>query len=45
MADAKRLLLTRFCPEILTTDIQAQCRKTYQRDLVLVRDLISLFVG
>ena len=44
-AGAKKLLLTHFYPEILTTDIEAQCRKTYQGDLVLASDLLSLSVG
>jgi ribonuclease BN (tRNA processing enzyme) len=44
-AGVKKLLLTHFYPEILTTDIQAQCRKTFQGDLVLARDLMSLSVG
>jgi ribonuclease BN (tRNA processing enzyme) len=44
-AGAKKLVLTHFYPEILTTDIRAQCRKTYQGDLVLARDLMSLSVG
>ena len=41
-AGAKKLLLTHFYPEILTTDIEAQCRKTYQGDLVLATDFMSL---
>ena len=44
-AGVKQLVLTHFYPEILTTDIQAQCRKTYQGDLVLATDLMSLSVG
>jgi ribonuclease BN (tRNA processing enzyme) len=44
-AGAKKLVLTHFYPEILTTDIQAQCRKTYQGNLVLATDLMSLSVG
>ena len=41
-AGAKKLLLTHFYPEILTTNIEAQCRKTYQGDLVLATDFMSL---
>jgi len=41
-AGVKKLLLTHFYPEILTTDIEAQCRKTYQGDLVLATDFMSL---
>ena len=44
-AGAKELVLTHFYPEILTTDIEAQCRKTYQGDLVIATDLMSLLVG
>jgi ribonuclease BN (tRNA processing enzyme) len=44
-AGAKKLVLTHFYPEILTTDIKAQCRKTYQGDLVLATDLMILSVG
>ena len=44
-AGAKKLLLTHFYPKILTTDIEAQCRKTYQGDLVLATDLMTLSVG
>jgi len=44
-AGAKKLVLTHFYPEILTTDIEAQCRKTFQGDLVLATDLMSLSVG
>jgi ribonuclease BN (tRNA processing enzyme) len=43
-AGIKKLLLTHFYPEILTTDIEAQCRKTYQGDLVLATDFMSLAV-
>jgi len=41
----KRLVLTHFYPECLKTDIEAQCRRTYQGDLVLAADLMSLSVG
>ena len=44
-AGVKRLVLTHFYPEILTTDIEAECRKTYQGDLLLATDLMSLSVG
>ena len=44
-AGAKKLVLTHFYPEILTTDIEAQCRKTYQGDLLLASDLLALSVG
>jgi len=41
---AKKLLLTHFYPECLKVDIQAQCRKTYQGELILATDLMSLSV-
>ena len=40
----KRLLLTHFYPECLKTDIETQCRKTYQGELILATDLMSLSV-
>ena len=42
LAGAKRLLLTHFYPECLRTDIAAQCRKTYQGELILARDLLAI---
>ena len=41
---AKQLLLTHFYPECLKVDIEAQCRKTYQGELILATDLMSLSV-
>ena len=38
----KRLLLTHFYPECLKSDIETQCRKTYQGELILATDLMSL---
>jgi len=43
-AGAKRLLLTHFYPECLRVDIEVQCRKTYQGELILATDLMSLLV-
>ena len=40
----KRLLLTHFYPECLKTDIEKQCRKTYQGELILGADIMSLSV-
>jgi ribonuclease BN (tRNA processing enzyme) len=40
----KRLLLTHFYPECLKSDIETQCRKTYQGELILPVDLMSLSV-
>ncbi len=41
---ARRLILTHFYPECLETDIESQCRKTYQGELSLARDLISVYL-
>jgi len=41
---AKKLLLTHFYPECLKSDIETQCRKTYQGELILATDLMSLSV-
>ena len=40
----KKLLLTHFYPECLKSDIETQCRKTYQGELILATDLMSLLV-
>lgn len=42
MANVKRLLLTHFYPECLETDIESQCRKTFQGELILGSDLLSI---
>jgi ribonuclease BN (tRNA processing enzyme) len=44
LAKAKRLVLTHFYPECLQTDIEGQCRKTYQGELILATDLMRLKV-
>jgi ribonuclease BN (tRNA processing enzyme) len=41
---AKKLVLTHFYPECLRTDIEAQCRKTYQGELILATDLLHISV-
>jgi len=41
-AQVKQLLLTHFYPECLATDIEAQCRKTYQEKLILGSDLLRV---
>jgi len=43
-AGVKRLLLTHFYPECLRSERETQCRKTYQGDLILATDLMSLSV-
>ncbi len=42
LANVKQLLLTHFYPECLATDIESQCRKTFQGELVLGRDLLKI---
>ena len=41
-AGARRLLLVHFYPEVLATDITKDCRKTFQGELILGRDLLHL---
>jgi ribonuclease BN (tRNA processing enzyme) len=41
---AKRLVLTHFYPECLGSDIEGQCRKTYQGELILAADFIHISV-
>jgi len=43
-SEVKRLLLTHFYPECLSSDRETQCRKTYQGELILATDLMSLSV-
>ena len=43
-ARAKRLVLLHFYPEVLATDITGDCRKTFQGELILGRDLLHLTV-
>lgn len=40
----KRLLLTHFYPECLRSDVETQCRKTYQGELILATDFMHLSV-
>lgn len=44
LAQARRLALLHFYPEVLATDIVHQCRKTYKGSLILCRDLMSLSI-
>ena len=44
LAKAQRLALLHFYPEVLATDIVAQCRKTYKGKLILCRDLLSITI-
>jgi len=43
-AGVRRLLLGHFYPEVLKTDITAECRKTYDGELILGRDLLHVRV-
>jgi len=43
-AGVRRLLLVHFYPEVLETDITAQCRKSYDGELILGRDLLHVKV-
>jgi ribonuclease BN (tRNA processing enzyme) len=44
MANVKQLLLTHFYPECLATDIETQCRTTYQGKLILGSDLLHIHI-
>lgn len=44
LAQAKRLLLIHFYPDVLKTDIAAECRKTYDGELILSRDLLHVSI-
>jgi ribonuclease BN (tRNA processing enzyme) len=43
-AGAAKLVLTHFYPECLRSDIEGQCRKTYQGELILATDLMHISV-
>jgi len=43
-AGATRLVLTHFYPECLGSDIEGQCRRTYQGELILATDLLHVSV-
>ena len=44
LANVNRLILIHFYPECLTTDIAAQCRKSYGGELILGSDLLHLHI-
>ena len=44
-AKVKKLVLTHLYPECDTTDIEIECRKTYQGPLVLAEDLMQFDLG
>jgi ribonuclease BN (tRNA processing enzyme) len=43
-ARAKRLVLVHFYPEVLKTDIESECRKSYKGEISLGRDLMSFII-
>ncbi|MBN1833789.1 MAG: MBL fold metallo-hydrolase [Deltaproteobacteria bacterium] len=43
-AGVRRLLLSHFYPDVLETDIAAECRKTFDGELILGRDLLQVRV-
>ncbi|MBW1735913.1 MAG: ribonuclease Z [Deltaproteobacteria bacterium] len=44
LAQAKKLVLLHFYPEVLSTEIGTQCRQTYDGELILARDFLRLTV-
>ncbi len=44
LAKVKKLLLIHFYPEVLGTDIAGDCRKAYEGELILGRDLLHVSV-
>ncbi len=44
MANVGQLVLTHFYPQCLETDIEAQCRKTFQGKLILGSDLMRITI-
>jgi ribonuclease BN (tRNA processing enzyme) len=44
LAQAGKLVLTHFYPEVLSTDIVSQCRRTFDGELILGRDFLHLTV-
>ena len=44
LSKARRLVLLHFYPDILSTDIATQCRKSFSGELILGRDLLSLSI-
>lgn len=44
LSKAKKLLLVHLYPEVLATDISRDCRKTYDGELILGRDLLAVTI-
>jgi ribonuclease BN (tRNA processing enzyme) len=44
-AKARKLLLVHLYPEVLGTDIPGQCRRSYDGELIIGRDLLHLEIG
>ena len=44
LSEAKKLLLVHFYPEVLSTDIAGECRKHYNGELILGRDMLRIMI-
>ncbi len=44
MSGAKKLVLVHFYPEVLATDIAGECRKHYNGELILGRDMLQIYI-
>jgi ribonuclease BN (tRNA processing enzyme) len=44
LSGAKKLLLIHFYPEVLYTDITSDCRKTYNGEIILGRDMLHISI-
>lgn len=44
LSGARKLLLVHFYPEVLSTDITGECRKNYNGELILGRDMLQLYI-
>lgn len=44
LAEPHQLVLTHFYPECLAVDIEGQCRRTYEGNLILAHDLLRIHV-
>ena len=44
LSGAKKLMLVHFYPEVMSTDISGECRKFYNGDLILGRDMLQMVI-
>ena len=44
MSGAKKMMLIHFYPEVLSTDITGECRKFYNGELILGRDMLQMTI-